>query len=201
MADARLYEAKRTGRNRIGTSTPPSPNPTDVLIEAERLEALANYEKAGAVQPSESLDGIARLTAQVLGMPMAFVSLVGREDVFIVGRHNVELEQAFRDDAYCAHTIQGEEPLVVPSTLADPRFSDNLFTKAGIGFYAGAPLISFGGHKLGALCVVDHHARQPLDDSQRRLLVGLARLVIEDLEERCPASELAQASLKSQHAA
>ncbi len=65
------------------------------------------------------------MTAQLLDMPRAFVSLVGDEEAVLVGRHNVELERAPRDAAYCSHTILGEEPLVVPSTRADPRFGDN----------------------------------------------------------------------------
>jgi GAF domain-containing protein len=95
------------------------------------------------------------------------------------------MERVPRDAAYCAHTIQGDEPLLVLSTLADPRFSDSPITMAGVGFYAGAPLISpSGDHKLGALCIVDHHARPALDEGQRRLLAGLARLVVDDLEQR-----------------
>ena len=185
LADARLYEAKRTGRNRVGASTPIAASTPDDPDELERLEALASYEALGVAQPSESLDRIARMAAQLLGTPMAFVSLVGRGEATLVGRHNVEMERVPRDAAYCAHTIQGDEPLVVPSTLADPRFRDSSVTMAGIGFYAGAPLISpSGDHKLGALCIVDHHARPALDDGQRRLLTGLARLVVDDLEQR-----------------
>ncbi len=132
---------------------------------------------------------------------MAFVSLVAHDEAALVGRHNVEMERVPRDVAYCAHTIQGDEPLVVPSTLADPRFSDNPITRAGIGFYAGAPLISpSGGHKLGALCVVDHRARPPLDAAQRRLLAGLALLVIDDLESRRAASEVDASALRRTHA-
>ncbi|RYC28780.1 diguanylate cyclase [Lichenibacterium minor] len=189
QADARLYEAKRTGRNRVVATMPVAAVVSDSSGEVDRLQALASYEEAGVAHPSDSLDRIAQLTAQLLGMPMAFVSLVGREEAALVGRYNVEMDRAPRDAAYCAHTIQGDELLVVPSTLADPRFTYNPLTKAGIGFYAGAPLIDpCNGHKLGALCVVDHQARQPLDEAQRRLLAGLARLVMNDLESRACAA-------------
>ncbi len=201
LADARLYEAKRTGRNRVGTSMSVAAVAPDAPREVERLGVLASYEEDGAARASDSLDRIAKLAAQLLGTPMAFVSLVAHDEVALVGRHNVEMERVPRDVAYCAHTIQGDEPLVVPSTLADPRFSDNPITRAGIGFYAGAPLISpSGGHKLGALCVVDHRARPPLDAAQRRLLAGLALLVIDDLESRRAASEVDASALRRTHA-
>ncbi len=184
-ADARLYEAKRLGRNRVGRATSPSPLAPRSPDEADRLATLAGYAGAIDGEGSESLDRLARLTAQLLDMPRAFVSLVGDEEAVLVGRHNVELERAPRDAAYCSHTILGEEPMVVPSTQGDPRFCDNPLTKAGVGFYAGAPLlIADSGHKLGALCVIDDRTRPALDEGQRRLLAGLARLVVDDLERR-----------------
>ncbi len=184
-ADARLYEAKRLGRNRVGgaaATSPVAPPPPD---EPDRLTSLSGYAGAVGGESSDSLDRLAQLTAQLFDMPRAFVSLVGDEEAVLVGRHNVELERAPRDAAYCSHTILGEEPLVVPSTRADPRFCDSPLTAAGVGFYAGAPLVSAdGGHRLGALCVIDDRARPALDEGQRRLLTGLARLVVNDLERR-----------------
>jgi diguanylate cyclase (GGDEF)-like protein/PAS domain S-box-containing protein len=124
-ADARLYEAKRLGRNRVCAGMPASPTAALPADEAERLEVLARYREAVSAEDSDSLDQLARLTAQLFAMPRAFVSLVDADEAILVGRHNVELERAPRDAAYCAHTILGEETLVVPSTQADPRFSDS----------------------------------------------------------------------------
>ncbi|MDX7954045.1 GAF domain-containing protein, partial [Lichenihabitans sp. Uapishka_5] len=109
----------------------------------------------------------------------------GRDEVVVIGSHNITAEKSSREASFCAHTIQGDEPLIVPSTTADPRFSDNIFTKSGMGFYAGTPLVSpLDGHKIGALCIIDDHARPALDEAQRRILMGLAGLVVQDLEQR-----------------
>ena len=184
-SDERLYEAKRLGRNRIVTAMPTSPIAPLSVAETDRLKTVASYEQAGAGGPSDSLDRIARLAAQTFDVPMAFVSLLGREDAVLIGRHNVTMERGPREAAYCAHTILGDEPLVVSNARSDPRFSTTSRTQAGIGFYAGAPLVSpIDGHKLGALCIADDHARPALDEAQRRLLTGLARLAIDDLERR-----------------
>lgn len=184
-ADARLYEAKRTGRNRVvghAAALPIVPVPPD---EDRRLAVLARYEAGGAGGRFCRLDAIAEIAARLLGAPIGFVSLVGSREVTLVGCHGLEARAFPRDDTYCAHTIHGDEPLVVPDTRADARFAENPLTRDGIGFYAGAPLLSpIEGRRLGALCVVDTGPRAALDLRQRALLVDLARLAVEDLEWR-----------------
>ena len=184
-ADARLYEAKRTGRNRAvgrdGTlDLPPAP-----AEEGRRLAVMADYAASGATARSARLDAIAEIAARLLGAPIGFVTLVGGEEVAFAGCHGLEPQSLPREDAYCSYTIQGDEPLVVPDTRADPRFAETALTRDGLGFYAGAPLVSpLEGRKLGSLCVLDTRSRAPLDAGQRALLVELARLAVEDLDRR-----------------
>ena len=146
---------------------------------------LARYQAAGATARSPRLDAIAEIAARLLGAPVGFVSLVGSREVTLAGCHGLEDRSFPRDDTYCAHTIHGEEPLVVPDTRADPRFAENALTRDGVGFYAGAPLLSpIEGRRLGALCVIDTGPRAALDPRQRAMLADLARLAVEELERR-----------------
>ncbi len=55
-ADARLYEAKRLGRNRVGGATSPSPLAPRSPDESDRLATLAGYAGAIDGEGSESLD-------------------------------------------------------------------------------------------------------------------------------------------------
>ena len=184
-ADIRLYEAKRTGRDRVVSEVPVAPVAAPATDEDRRLVVLAAYEACGAAEPSEALDAIAGIAARLFRAPIGFVSLVGETELALVGRHGLDIARAPRHDTYCSHTIQGDEPLVVPDTRADPRFADSPFTRDGIGFYAGAPLVSpLEGRKLGALCVVDTGARPPLDAGERAMLAELARVAMEHLD-RC----------------
>lgn len=194
-ADARLYEAKRTGRNRVVdrlSAASSAPMPSD---EEKRLAVLAAYEACGAAEPASALDTIAAIAAGLFQAPIGFVSLVGKRQVAIAGRHGTDLERAPRDDTYCAYTIQGEDPMVVLDTRADPRFADNPFTRAGIAFYAGAPLISpLDDRVLGALCIADTGARTQFDDRQRALLADLAGIAMADIERRRLAADRAEAA-------
>lgn len=192
QADARLYEAKRLGRNRVVDAITASGPVVMASEEEARLAVLGLYEAAGAADRSDSLDRIAGMAALLLKVPMAFVSIVGRDQTVVAGRHGIDVSSSPRNESFCAHTIQGDAPLVVADTLADPRFAENVHALGGMSFYAGAPLISpIGGRRLGALCIADSVARPPLDESSRNLLAGLADLVMDDLERRRAAAERA----------
>jgi GAF domain-containing protein len=103
--------------------------------------------------------------------------------VTLVGRHGVAASTVLRDDVFCAQTILGEGPLIVPDAVADPRFKDLPMVREGCRFYAGAPLKDpLTGCNIGALCIAGDTPRQNFDRSQREALVGLARLLTEELD-------------------
>ena len=93
-----------------------------------------------------------------------------------------EITESPREEAFCAHTIQGNALFEVPDASLDPRFADNpLVTgQPEIRFYAGAPLVLPGGERIGSLCVIDRQARQ-LDAAQAQTLRALADVAIKAL--------------------
>jgi GAF domain-containing protein len=158
------------------------PVPAD---EAARLAAL----RAQAVldtPPEQAFDDLARLAALLCGTPVALVSLVDGTRQWFKARVGTDLEQTPRDVAFCAHALVApEEVFVVEDTLADARFSANPLVTGPLGlrFYAGAPLLTAGGHALGTLCVVDVVPRS-LPAAHAAALKALARQVVGALELR-----------------
>jgi diguanylate cyclase (GGDEF)-like protein/PAS domain S-box-containing protein len=191
-ADAALYSAKHSGRNRVAIAAavpPPAVPPLVPPHEEARLAAVAPYAAAGrSGSGSEELDRVARLTAALLGTPAAAVSLIGREQQEFIARVGLEAEGTSRDVSFCAHLVGGDdEVLVVPNAALDPRFAANplVIGSPGVRFYAGAPLVCpRTGQRLGALCTIDQKPRPALTPAQRALLADLAVLAMDALERR-----------------
>ncbi|WP_439813642.1 diguanylate cyclase domain-containing protein [Zavarzinia sp. CC-PAN008] len=195
VADALLYEAKRTGRNRVivsatGPAASPLHSPAD---EAKRLAAVNAYIEAGAVETgSADLDAVAELAARLFNTPVGLVSVVTAGEQVFPGRSGMDVDRTSREVSFCAHTITGSDPLIVTDASSDMRFARNPLVTGDphIRFYAGAPLVSpLGGERLGALCVIDTVPRQPLTRGQKAMLSALADLAVEQLENRRRAAD------------
>jgi GAF domain-containing protein len=153
--------------------------------EQQRIAAVTAYQAAHVGARAPYLDDIARLAAIVVGTPIGFVSLIGRDKQFFAGRYGLDMEETPREVSFCGHTINGDMPMVVADAEADPRFRNNPLVagEPGIRFYAGAPLMSAAeGPHLGALCVIDKAVRPTLTPDQKRQLSRLATLATEYIE-------------------
>ncbi|NDG75621.1 MAG: sensor domain-containing diguanylate cyclase [Synechococcaceae bacterium WB8_1B_136] len=174
---------------------PPFP---DYPIPPDEEQRLRDLQRHGVLDtaPDPHFDRIVQLASEVLGMPVALVSLVDRDRQWFLARHGLEAQETPRQMAFCAHAIAGDRVLVVPDALADERFNTNplVLGDPHIRFYAGAPLRSPEGHNLGTLCVVDQKPRQ-LGAEQLEMLELMADLVMRELELRrltslCPVTGL-----------
>src|SRR5262249_29074637 len=96
-----------------------------------------------------------------------------------------------RDIAFCAHAIAQDHVFVVEDSSKDNRFHDNPLVTgpAQVKFYAGAPLITPNGHRIGALCAIDHAPRTLRPDAIGPL-EALARQVISQMELRISLREI-----------
>jgi PAS domain S-box-containing protein len=153
--------------------------------EAERLSALHYYRILDS--PSEeNFDGIARLATQIFQVPVALLSLVDSEEVIFksnIGMGNAK--KANRGKSLCALAVLDHEVTVFEDALKEPCLmaNPNVVGEFGLRFYAGAPLITQDGYTIGTLCIIDKKPRH-FSDSERKILQGLAKTAMEQIELR-----------------
>ncbi len=128
----------------------------------------------------ERFDRITRLAAQLVGTPIALVSLVDEQRQWFKSRVGLDATETPRSVAFCSHAIEGQpdELFVVPDAHADLRFCDNPLVTGDphVRFYAGRVIREPSGQPIGTLCVIDHQARD-LSDAERQALDDLGALV------------------------
>lgn len=144
-------------------------------------------------EPEERFDRISRLAKRLLGVETVVLSLVDAERQWFKSRINQPVEQTPREISFCGHAILGDAILYVPDATADERFHDNplVTSPGGVRLYAGAPIHSASGRRLGAFCAIDSHPRN-LSDDDLTCLRDLADLVERELHDRAAARWLAE---------
>ncbi|HEX8433789.1 GAF domain-containing sensor histidine kinase [Archangium sp.] len=152
----------------------PPPLPAD---EPRRLQAL---QRLGLLDTpaEERFDRIVRMASRILGVPMALVTLVDGSRQWFKARVGLDSESTERSVSFCGHAILSSDTFVVPDAFEDLRFADNpLVTgKPHVRFYAGHPLHTPDGSRVGTLCVIDQRARD-FSEEERQILEDLASWV------------------------
>ncbi len=162
--------------------------------EGARVAALRRY----AEQPVEldgALDRLTTLAAGLFGVDTAFVGLVDAHHERFLSCHGADYETAPREDTICTYAVLDEDVTVVENVPDDPRFASNdLVADVGIGFYAGAPLMTDEGQAIGTFCLVDGEPRSfsAAETDQLRLLADEAMDQLE-LRRRLADAEEAEA--------
>jgi hypothetical protein len=126
-----------------------APQSDERRVEAIRALGLLD-------SPAEKrFDDIVDRARILLGTQGAAFSLITDDrhwNKAVSGSSRIELPLA---DSFCAHTIRSGRPLVVPDAWRDDRFVSH----PAIRFYAGHPIETDDGVRIGALCVVDAEPR------------------------------------------
>ncbi|HEX6915793.1 MAG TPA: adenylate/guanylate cyclase domain-containing protein [Chitinophagaceae bacterium] len=159
--------------------------------EKQMLSSLFEL-KVSDTTTDPDYDRIARVAAYVCEVPIALVSFIEHNRLLFrsrVGWHDSEAPREF----FCSYTMNGDVMMEVPDTLLDERFRDHPLVTGypNIRFYAGLPLVTSDGLKLGTLCVM---AREPktLTEEQEECLETLARQIVVHIELKKQQQQLQQ---------
>jgi signal transduction histidine kinase len=163
--------------------TQPLENSCRSANEGERLSALRQYSILDT-PASAAYDRITVDAARLCSAPMAVISFVDEDRVWFKSHFGFGLQQVAREGFFCSQAILSDEIFIVEDAAADPRFAacPCVAGSPGVRFYAGIPLKTSGGFRLGALAILDTEAREAPVPEQEAVLRGLAALVIAELE-------------------
>lgn len=175
-AEARVYErwadsiAERIHEN-LDPSRPAAAD-TSEADEQERQHAFEEVEAAlQAADPDPVLDGLAADTRRALGTEFAAVTLVGRDTQSTMASSGIDLATVPRGQSLCDLTVRRSSHFAVEDASRDSRYAwySMIAGEPGIRFYAGYPLESPTGQRIGALCVMDSKPRRFTPDDAAAL--------------------------------
>jgi len=161
--------------------------------EVMRLRALRSL-KLVDTPLEERFERLTRLAKRVLGIDVVAVSLVESDRQYFKSIQGVNICQTSREISFCGHAILKDDLFIVEDARTDERFKDNPLVTGPphVVFYAGVPLYSPDGFKVGMLCAT-HSKTFNLSQTDKDQLRDIAALV--ELEMQIAASNAVQASL------
>lgn len=160
-----------------------------LAAEAHRLRVLREYQVL-ETENEEDYDMITEEAGQFYDVPWACVGFVdmGRLWFKSMYKDDIGVKETPRKYSFCTYTLQSKDGLfVIRDTHKDPRFQKNPYVTGHPGwrFYAGVPLVSPEGAKLGTFCLLDRKPRpQGLSIQDERKLKTMAKQVMERLVKR-----------------
>ena len=147
---------------------PPALPPNEEL----RITELASYNLQNP-DTEEDFDQLSSLVAQFFGCPVALISVIDSNRQWFKGKTGTTETGNSRELSFCGHALLQDEVMVVEDASNDERFSDNPFVTGDfkIRFYAGAPVLSDDGYKLGTICIFDTKKRKLPEAGRNALLL------------------------------
>jgi diguanylate cyclase (GGDEF)-like protein/PAS domain S-box-containing protein len=155
----------------------------DWRARVEDVGRLAVLRRTGLLDtPSnDAFDGLTWLSAELLGVPVALVSLVDRERQFFKSAVGLDEPWASRREtplshSFCKHVVASGKPLVVDDARHSSLLRENGAVRdLGVIAYAGVPLHA-AGEPIGAFCAIDREPRT-WSDRELKILRAVARAV------------------------
>jgi len=149
--------------------------------EDERLRALGLLGILDTAA-EDRFTRVTKLAQSVFGTAAAAISFLDRDRQWFKARSGFELSETPRDGTFCDYAVRDDHALIVPNATLDERFAENPFVTGcyHVRFYAGYPIVSPEGQRVGAFCVYDTRPRE-FSEEDSVMLRNLALLVQDEL--------------------
>ena len=151
----------------------------------DRLVALRGYGILDTPNEPE-FDRIVRNAANMFHVPIALISFLDEHRSWFKARVGLDSRETPSTISFCTHAVQGGEVFVVEDATKDARFAASpLVTGAPfIRFYAGVPLTTPTGRRIGSLCIIDTSPRSALSVESKEAMTEMAAEVMQQVEAR-----------------
>ena len=175
---------------------------SNILHDPRRLAALKSLGLVDT-RPESGFDRLTELAIQVFDAPVALVSLVDDSRQFFksclgLPEPYATCRETPLSHSFCKHVVETGEPLIVSDAREHDQFKLNLAVRdLGVVAYAGMPLLSPDGHRLGSFCVIDNKARLWTEE-EIRILGCIANCIETEIASK---DRLAKQSLELEQAA
>lgn len=158
------------------------------ILRLQTLKALNILD----TESEQDFDELVSLASAICGTPISLVTLIDENRQWFKAKKGLMINETPREIAFCNHAIGSDELFVVSDAESDERFKNNplVTDDPNIRFYAGMPLITKNGLRLGTLCVIDRVPRALTKDQEFALNV-LSKQAMRLIEQRKTVDELA----------
>jgi PAS domain S-box-containing protein len=155
----------------------------DPHLEQSRLAALNAYRILDT-RADPAFDRITDLASRIFRVPLATVSLVDERRIWFKSHFGVDVAEIPRENSPSALVIESDEVLVSKDARRDDRFpKPPVIGGMRVAFYAGAPLITSDGFRIGALSILDTRPRTDgLSTEEGDMLRDMAAMVMDELD-------------------
>lgn len=184
---------------------------TSLDNKVRRMEILKSYIGILESDQGNSFERLAILASRSLRCPMSLITIADVDKQYVISSRGVDASGGTLQSPFCSYIITATDCdlLVVLDAAKDERFAEARDTDLQlaasstpeISFYAGAPLVSPEGYKVGTFCVMDSIARpEGLSLDEKQSLMEFSALAMdtlsqlkrkEDLTRRDPAQQIA----------
>ena len=170
------------------TNFVPAPTPPLQSKASDRYAMLSE-------DPEPEFERLTDLASEIFSAPIAAISMIEQDRQWFKARRGLPICEIPRDQSFCSYAILQNGVMVVPDTHEDARFAGWPMVQGehAVRFYAGAPLITPEGWRVGTLCLADMKPRPPLTPREEQTMEAIAAQVIDQLELRLARSQAEQA--------